>query len=218
MAKLKKESLVDQVYRKLREDIITGAFPLGSHVNVNELQEQLGVSCTPIREAVNRLQQEGLILYENNVGAAVLTLEEHDVQEIQELALCLQREAVRLALERGDPEVLYTELEERLERYNRAETPQEEVQAVHRFIEVFYRHCGNSRLDRSMLAIQGQQLLLRHLYCTCAGHQRNDTEFRKMLQGVRARDARAVCAALEENGHRARPQILRRLEELKHQS
>ena len=60
MAKLKKESLVDQVYARLRGDIITLKLPLGSHVNVNELQDKLGVSCTPIREAVNRLQQEGL--------------------------------------------------------------------------------------------------------------------------------------------------------------
>ena len=101
MAKLKKESLVDQVYARLRGDIITLKLPLGSHVNVNELQDKLGVSCTPIREAVNRLQQEGLVLYKNNVGAEVLTLEAHDVQEIQELALALQKEAARLAMLRA---------------------------------------------------------------------------------------------------------------------
>ena len=80
MAQIKKESLVDQVYQQLRESTITLRFPLGSHVNVNELQAELGVSCTPIREAVNRLTQEGLMTYENNVGATVLTLSTHDVQ------------------------------------------------------------------------------------------------------------------------------------------
>ena len=106
MAKLKKESLVDQVYARLRRDIITLKLPLGSHINVSELQDRLGVSCTPIREAVNRLQQEGLILYENNVGAAVLNLEEHDVQEIQELALTFQKEAARLAMLRDRKSVV----------------------------------------------------------------------------------------------------------------
>jgi DNA-binding GntR family transcriptional regulator len=86
MAAIKKRSLVDQVYERLRNDIITLRLPLGSKVNVNELQDTLGVSCTPIREAVNRLQQEGLVTYENNVGARVLTLAPKDVEEIQQLA------------------------------------------------------------------------------------------------------------------------------------
>ena len=68
MAAIKKRSLVDQVYEMLRGDIITLRRPLGSKLNVNELQDELGVSCTPIREAVNRLQQEGLVVYENNVA------------------------------------------------------------------------------------------------------------------------------------------------------
>lgn len=90
MAAIKKQSLVDQIYQRLRENIITMQLPLGSHLNVNELQSQMGVSCTPIREAINRLQQEGLVVYENNVGARVLMLDEHDVREIQELAATLQ--------------------------------------------------------------------------------------------------------------------------------
>ena len=54
MAKIKKASLVDQIYSTLREDIITMKLPMGARLNVNELQTELGVSCTPIREAVNR--------------------------------------------------------------------------------------------------------------------------------------------------------------------
>ena len=73
MARIKKASLVDQIYSRLREDIITLKIPMGTRLNVNELQSELGVSCTPIREAVNRLQQEELVIYENNVGARVLT-------------------------------------------------------------------------------------------------------------------------------------------------
>ena len=82
MAAIKKRSLVDQVYEMLRGDIITLRRPLGSKLNVNELQDELGVSCTPIREAVNRLQQEGLVVYENNVGAHILDLDQHDITEI----------------------------------------------------------------------------------------------------------------------------------------
>jgi len=157
MAKIiKKQSLVDQVYAKLREDIITsGGIPLGTKLNVNEMQNDLGVSCTPIREAINRLQQEGLVIYENNVGARVLTLDEHDVEEIQQLALTLHRAAIRLAIEKGDRKKISEELEKELAAYRAARTVREEAAAVNRFLGVFYHNCGNRRLDQSMLAIQG---------------------------------------------------------------
>ena len=115
MAAIKKRSLVDQVYERLRSDIITLRLPLGSKVNVNELQDTLGVSCTPIREAVNRLQQEGLVTYENNVGAKVLTLEPKDVEEIQFLATTLHCAAAKLAMDRGDHKVMAEQLRRRLD-------------------------------------------------------------------------------------------------------
>ena len=55
MLSIQKKSLVDMVYDKLRESIIQLQLPLGSKLNVNELRDRMGVSCTPIREAINRL-------------------------------------------------------------------------------------------------------------------------------------------------------------------
>ena len=117
MAAIQKRSLVDQVYERLRSDIITLQLPLGSRINVNELQDTLGVSCTPIREAVNRLQQEGLVTYENNVGAKVLTLEPKDVEEIQLLATTLHCAAAKLAMDRGDHKVMADQLRRRLAEF-----------------------------------------------------------------------------------------------------
>ncbi|MBC5732500.1 GntR family transcriptional regulator [Flavonifractor sp. DFI.6.63] len=213
MAAIKKQSLVDQIYQRLRENIITMQLPLGSHLNVNELQSQMGVSCTPIREAINRLQQEGLVVYENNVGARVLMLDEHDVREIQELAATLQVTAVRLALRQGDRQRMALEIREQIRRYEQALTPQEEVGAVHELVGVFYHNCGNKRLDNSMIAIQGQQLLLRYLYCSCAGHGKNQADFERIYQGVLKNDPDAIIAALRENAERALPGILRCLKE-----
>ena len=203
MASIKKRSLVGQVYDRLRSDIISLRLPLGSRVNVNELQDSLGVSCTPIREAINRLQQEGLIVYENNVGARVLTLDAKDVEEITQLATTLHCAAARLSMEREDHQVLAQHLVERLAEFEAARTPQQLAVGVHRFMEVFYVHCGNRRLDKSMLAIQGQQLLLRNLY---AAHgmdlSANHSDFRAMLAGVEHNQPEEICKALEANARR----------------
>lgn len=208
MAAIEKRSLVDQVYKKLRDDIITLQIPLNSKLNVNELQEILEVSCTPIREAINRLQQEGLVTYENNVGARVLALDAHDVEEIQQLAMTLHCAAIRLAMERVEHEVLAVEIEKNLSEYERAKTVQSEVMAVHRLVGTFYHHCGNRRLDKSMISIQGQQLLLRYIYASGKGHEKNPEDFKNMLYGVRASNAESVCIALQRNASESVPVIL----------
>ena len=203
MAAIKKRSLVDQVYERLRYDIITLRLPLGSRVNVNELQDTLGVSCTPIREALNRLQQEGLIEYENNVGARVIALTAKDVEEIQHLATTLLCAAVRLAMERGDHAIMAGQIGRRIQEFQEAQAVSAQVSAVHHLIEVFYVHCGNSRLDRSMLAIQGQQLLLRYLYAAHGVDRERDAEdFVRIRRGVDAGDTEAVCTAVTENAAR----------------
>jgi len=208
MARIRKESLVDQIYQRLREDIITLKTPLGARLNVNELQSQLGVSCTPIREAVNRLQQEGLVVYENNVGATVLTLDEHDVGEIQELAYTLQAAAVRLSLRNGDREEMARQIAEQIRRYETAKTARESVRAVHEMIGVFYHHCGNRRLDESMIAIQGQVLLLRYIYAECPGSGGHSADFARMYDGVIHNEEEAICAALREYGEGTIPAVL----------
>ena len=213
MARIKKMSLVDQIYSRLREDIITLKLPLGTRLNVNELQADLGVSCTPIREAVNRLQQEELVICENNVGARVLTLDEHDVREINELALTLQQAAVRLAMERGDRTELLREVDEQLESCRAARGPRESVRAVHNLIGVFYHHCGNARLDRSMIAIQGQMLLLRHIYAECPGSENGVEELERARDGVARGSVDEVCAALRDYSGKTAPAILAWLKE-----
>ena len=209
MAAIKKRSLVDQVYEVLRRDIITLRRPLGSKLNVNELQEELEVSCTPIREAVNRLQQEGLVVYENNVGAHILELDQHDIVEIEQLAMTLHCAAIRLAMAHGDRAAMISELEKYLGDYRRAKTVQSEVTAVHRFVGVFYGHCGNRRLDASMISIQGQQLLLRYIYATCLTQRGSHAgDFEAMLEAVRAEDGERVCALLQANTDRQIPVLL----------
>lgn len=198
MTSIKKRSLVDQVYERLRRDIITLELPLGSRVNVNELQESLGVSCTPIREAINRLQQEGLIVYENNVGARLLTLDAKDVEEITQLAGTLHCAAARLAMERTDHQVLVQHLEERMQDFAATQTPQQQTEGIHRFMAVFYDHCGSRRLDKSMLAIQGQQLLLRNLYAAHGMDVEATLEsLRNIIQGVEGGQIMDVYRALE---------------------
>ena len=77
-------SLADQVFEKLEDDIILGVYKKGEVLTELKLVEQLGVSRTPIREALRRLAQEHLIV-ESGKGSVVLGITEEDLLDIMEI-------------------------------------------------------------------------------------------------------------------------------------
>ena len=81
MNQFKTVSLADQVFEKLELDIITGVYPRGEHLTELKLVEQLGVSRTPIREALRRLEQERLVA-DSGKGVVVLGITVDDLIDI----------------------------------------------------------------------------------------------------------------------------------------
>ena len=86
---------------RLREMILAGELPSGSRITELAIVEKLGVSRTPIRAALMRLEQEGLLEALANGGYAVRTFSERDVSEAIELRGTLEGLSARLAAERG---------------------------------------------------------------------------------------------------------------------
>ena len=84
MAEFKTISLASQVFEKLEDDIITGVYPRGEILTELKLVEQLGVSRTPIREALRRLEQERLIA-ESGKGSVVLGITLEDLVDLMDV-------------------------------------------------------------------------------------------------------------------------------------
>ena len=84
MRTYKSTSLADQVFDKLENDIIQGVYARGELLTELKLVEQLGVSRTPIREALRRLEQERLI-EDTGKGSRVLGITEEDLQDIMNI-------------------------------------------------------------------------------------------------------------------------------------
>lgn len=94
---------VDQAYEAIRNGILTGRWGSGTHLRENELADITGVSRTPVREALRRLEVDGLITLEPNLGARVNAWEEQDLDEIFGLRRLLECEVVKLAADRITP-------------------------------------------------------------------------------------------------------------------
>lgn len=94
---------------RLREMILAGELPAGARIAELAIVERLGVSRTPIRAALMRLEQEGLLQALPNGGYAVRTFSERDVADAIELRGTVEGLAARLAAERGVAAVVLAE-------------------------------------------------------------------------------------------------------------
>jgi DNA-binding GntR family transcriptional regulator len=91
-------SLGDRAYLSLREYLRSGLIAIGQPLQEEDLAAQLGVSRTPVREALTRLASEGLLASDGR-SFVVPTLTERDIEEIYELRLMLEPEALRRVAE-----------------------------------------------------------------------------------------------------------------------
>ena len=96
----------ERVYRIVRKRILEGTLPPGSRLVADALARELRVSPVPVREALRRLEAEGFIEYERNVGARVRTLDEASWSETLEAIASLDGFVTRLALPHIRPDDL----------------------------------------------------------------------------------------------------------------
>jgi GntR family transcriptional regulator, carbon starvation induced regulator len=96
------ETLASSTYAALRRDIISGAIPAASQLRIRHLCERYGVGFSPIREALNRLVNEGLVRQVDLRGFNVAPLSRDELEEITRTRCWLNELALRKSIERGD--------------------------------------------------------------------------------------------------------------------
>jgi DNA-binding GntR family transcriptional regulator len=104
--RLQIQSVVDHVYTALRERILSGDLPRATKLRQATLADELGVSRTPLREALRRLSAEGLVDFAPNRGATVSELDFGDMTHAWAARVALEPGAARLAAERRDPDAI----------------------------------------------------------------------------------------------------------------
>lgn len=102
MSEARPVSATDRVFRSLREDIVAGRLPAGSHYSIYRLADDLGVSRTPVREAVLRLADLGLVTIERNRGIQIRGVTVDDVRAVFELRVLLETPAAAHAAAHAD--------------------------------------------------------------------------------------------------------------------
>ncbi|MBO9129390.1 GntR family transcriptional regulator [Bacillus sp. 165] len=151
-------NLNERIYTYLHNKIIFNQLKPGTRISYEELIEELGVSKTPLRDALNRLQQDGLIEIKPRSGTFVKMPNAKDIEEIFDVRKALERQAVGLATTRMPRDVMEQLLEKTIlaEKVILSGDFNRYLQIDHEMHKVIFLNSDNQRLIHILNSLQAQ--------------------------------------------------------------
>jgi DNA-binding GntR family transcriptional regulator len=206
----------DRVYLRLKEAITSVSLRPGSSLVEAEVARQLGVSTTPVREALQRLGQDGLVVHSRYRGATVAEITETDVREIYELREAFEPMAARLAV----PILTTADFEQMGNAIGRASSAiaKGEWRELSHWNRTFHgtliRRCQNSRLRRVLETLQDQNRIIALLTWEGRGYDEEEhDEHTAILEAALAREADFAATHLQRHIARFGRDVVRIWEE-----
>ena len=210
--------LREVVYETLREAIRTGALRPGERLMEIQLAEELGVSRTPVREAIRKLELERFVVMLPRRGTYVANLSLKDINEVFEIRAALDGLAAGLAAERITEEEL--ELMERLlveiaEHIDQRDN-QKIVEADEAFHDILYRASRNERLVGIIYNLREQFTRFRSVSINYPGRLQNTLEeHRQLVEAIAQRNAETAQQKAREHIENAEQTLLLEMDQLR---
>ncbi|MCD7866037.1 MAG: GntR family transcriptional regulator [Clostridiales bacterium] len=189
--------LRDVVFQTLRTAILKGDLKPGERLMELQLASKLGVSRTPIREAIRMLEQEGLAIIIPRKGAEVARMTEKDMEDVLQIRCSLEELAVRLACQ-NITQMEMQELRVAMEQF-REKTTTEDIAAIAQadvnFHDVLYKSADNPKLLGLLNNLREQMYRYRVEYLKNPSiYQQLITEHRQLYEAVKMQDAEKAAA------------------------
>ncbi len=209
------QPLRDVVFETLRDAIIQGRLKPGERLMEIQLAEEMGVSRTPVREAMRKLELEGLIVMVPRKGAYVAGISVKDIVDVFEVRAALESLAAGLAAERITEQEL-EELERALVQISEASGGNLDavVQKDTNFHEIIYRASRNQRLMQIITHLQEQIQRFRTTSLSRPGRTKTAIEeHRKIVEAISERNVELAQALAREHIESAEQSLLSALQE-----
>jgi DNA-binding GntR family transcriptional regulator len=202
-----------RAYEAVRDGVIAGRLPPGTWLRESTLAEELGLSRTPVREALRVLAAEGVVELVHNRGARVVRWTAEDVEETYRLRALLEGEAAALAARRATPAQVDA-LAAAQDAYEAAVAagahPVEQAACNDAFHALVLAASGSSRLVGLHAVVTSAPLVARALSgYDDVDRQRSVLAHRDVLTGIRHRDEELAAAAMRSHILAARWSALR---------
>ncbi len=204
--------LREMVYEELKMQILTGAIVPGTRMMEVELAEEMGVSRTPIREAIRKLEKEGLVVIEPRRGAYASQISTQDMVEILEVRENMEGLAAFFAASRMQPEEI-AELKEIEAKYNDAViegSMEDMIKYDTRFHRIIVESCNNKILVQMIEQLQELVLRFRYIYYDNFRRAENmPEEHRMIIEAIESGNAEAARDAADTHISRLKDLVIR---------
>ncbi len=207
MALERPKSLRELALEHLRDRIVDGSLKMGQVLSERKISEELGVSKSPVREALAQLRDEGLVSIEPQKGARVFSLSVHEVAQICDFRQAIETAAFELALSR-DPSGLAKEMMRVVSDMERERSRGNEkgyLALDTAFHQLIFEHAQNDYLTASYTRYLGKIAALRtHLAKLPQHTELSFEEHQKIAAAVRVGDMAEIKSLLAEHIDRTR--------------
>lgn len=212
MIQHKTVSLADQVFDHIETDILSGKYQKGELLTETKLSAELGVSRTPIREALRRLEQEHLI-EETGKGVIVVGIDENDVEDIFQLRFRIEPLAAQRAAERHN-EYQLSKLREAVEfqEFYLGKRDADRIKLMdNQFHETIYKMSGSIVLYDVLLPLHRKlQKYRRVSVSTSSRAEASVKEHRAILDAITSGDGEKSCELVKQHLENAYHHIVKK--------
>jgi len=208
VSQLLNEGVGDYCYRRIRQDIIFGRLAPGERLKLERMKDDYDVSLSTIRELLNRLSSEGLIVAEGRRGFEVSPVSEKDLRELASMRLLLESHALRNSFAEGDIDwegrVVGAHHKLALLERKMLDGDHSQAQTWKRYDREFHHElisaCGLSALLETHATIYDNYLRYQIVAFIFRGKIAAD-EHRSMLECALKRDSEKAISVLETHIH-----------------
>lgn len=194
--------LREVVFNTLREAILTGELAPGERLMEIQLADKLGVSRTPVREAIRKLELEGLAIMLPRRGAIVASITISDLQDVLEVRRVLEGLTIELACKRMNAEEL-KQLKQGAEAFEKAAHENDLTEIAKKdeaFHDVIYNASKNNRLIQILNNLREQMYRYRLEYIKDEAKREILVEEHKMIvEAIEANDVTLAKKALKKH-------------------
>ncbi|MBQ0083401.1 MAG: GntR family transcriptional regulator [Clostridiales bacterium] len=203
-------SLADQIFERLENDILIGKYSSGEVLTEMGLSAELGVSRTPVREALHRLQQEKLV-EETSRGITVLGITLDDIRDIYAIRTPIEALAIAKFIETAD-ETKLKELKDivELQEFYVKRGDSENIMAKDsEFHETIYKNCGSHIFEETLLPLHRKIIKYRKASVEHSGRaEKSVNEHLKIYEALAARDTEKAIELISQHIKNAEESIL----------
>lgn len=202
MGLINKQTLSDQIYDILKMEILKRKIPFGSKLINRSLQTRFKVSSSPIRDAINRLNQDGLITSIDKSGATVVDFDYEFFLEINEILLYIVNTGIKLSAEKSDIEEVVKQLERYLKLQEENIGTDKFYDYDYQFHKTFINFSNNSRLKKLFKEYNVlHEMLVRSFYeiGTLQIQENSINKHKKIIDAYKSKDFNRTMNLTEEH-------------------